>query len=186
MEFIGQLWLPILVATAFCFIASAVLWMMGPHHKADWKGLSNQDAVIAALRQGNPSAGAYMFPFADRKDKTAFEASMKLWAEGPAGILYVYPRGRLGMGGMMAKQLIFFLVVNALIALLASRTIATPMPYLRVFKIIVTVAFMTYALGTVPESIWFGRPWRHWLSNALDAAIYAGLTAGTFGWLWGH
>ena len=184
MHFIGQLWQPILVATAFCFIASAVLWMMGPHHKGDWKAAPNQDAVIDALRKGGADAGGYMFPYADRGDKTAFQESMKKWAEGPSGIMYVFPRGAMSMGRMMGQQLVFFLIVNVFLAYVGHHGQLDGQPYLRVFQVIGCVAFMTYSLGTVPESIWFGRPWRHWLTGAFDGLVYALLTAGTFGWLW--
>ena len=184
MEFIGQLWLPILVASAFCFIASAILWMMGPHHKGDWKAAPNQEGVMAALKQGSATEGAYMFPHADRGNKTAFEESMKLWAEGPAGIMYIFPRGKMNMGGMMTKQLLYFIVANVFVAYVVAHTLPAGTPYIHVFRIAGAIAFMMYALGSAPESIWFGRPWRHFVTNGFDGLVYALLTAGTFGWLW--
>src|SRR4051812_8547626 len=149
MDFIGHLWQPILVATAFCFIASAVLWMVGPHHKGDWKAAPNQDKVIAALREAGANEGGYMFPHADRGDKTAFQESMKKWAEGPAGIMYVYPRGAMSMGRMMGQQLVFFLVVNFFLAYIGHHAELDGKSYLRVFQIIGAIGFMTYSLGTM-------------------------------------
>lgn len=184
MDFIGQLWIPILAASAFCFIASAVLWMMGPHHKGDWKGAPDQEGVMKVLRDAGATEGAYMFPYADRSNKTAFEEKMKEWAVGPSGIMYIYPRGAMGMGKMMAQQLVFFVIANFFLAYVGHHAGLDGAPYLRVFQVIGCTGFMMYALGTVPESIWFGRPWRHWVTGAFDGLVYALLAAGTFGWLW--
>jgi hypothetical protein len=43
---------------------------------------------------------------------------------------------------------------------------------------------MSYILGTVPDSIWFGRPWRTFRLQVLDGVVYGLFTAGVFGWLW--
>jgi hypothetical protein len=41
-----------------------------------------------------------------------------------------------------------------------------------------------FALALWQDSIWYGRKWSTTLKNTLDGAIYAILTAGSFGWLW--
>ena len=184
MDFIGQLWLPILLATVFCFMASAVFWMLAPHHKKDWKGAPSEDRLQAALRDGNAEAGAYMFPWVDRANKEAAAEGMKKWEAGPSGILYVYPRGRMGMGPMLVQQFLFFLFVNFMLAYIGHHAGLDGKQYLRVFQVIGAVGFLCYTVGPTPESIWFGRPWRHWLSNGFDGLVYALLSAGTFGWLW--
>ncbi len=38
--------------------------------------------------------------------------------------------------------------------------------------------------ATVPDAIWFGRPWSAIGKNLFDALMYGLLTAGVFGWLW--
>ncbi len=184
MDFVGQLWMPMLVATVLCFIASSVIWTVAPHHKTEWKGLSNQDEVIAAARKGDPAPGSYMVPWADRKDKAAFESAMKQFAEGPAWVMLVYPRGPMSMGKQLVQQTIFFLVTSFFVAYVAHHALASGASYLRVFQVVGATTFMTHALGAVPESIWFARPWRNTWMQAVDALIYAGLTAGAFGWLW--
>lgn len=181
---LANLWLPILVATVLCFIASALIWMIAPHHKKEWPPVPGQDDLIATLRKHNVGQGNYMFPHADRSDKTAFEAASKQWAEGPAGVLYIFPKGKLNMGKMMALQFVYFLLVNTLVALADSRVIGNAAVYLYVFKFTALLAFMAHSLGTVPEAIWFGRPWKSIVLQGVDSLIYAGLTAGTYGWLW--
>ncbi|MEO1513236.1 MAG: hypothetical protein AAFU70_14280, partial [Planctomycetota bacterium] len=37
MDAILELWIPIVLATIAVFIASSLLWMVSPHHKADVK-----------------------------------------------------------------------------------------------------------------------------------------------------
>jgi hypothetical protein len=44
--------------------------------------------------------------------------------------------------------------------------------------------FLAYGLGTIPESIWMGKPWKVTWKGVLDGLVYALVTAGTFGWLW--
>ena len=48
-----------------------------------------------------------------------------------------------------------------------------------------TVAFLAYAGSEPVSSIWKGAKWSTTLKNMLDGLIYALVTAGTFGWLWG-
>ena len=46
----GSLWLPVLVAAAAVWIASAIVWMALPHHKKDFSKLPSEDGVAEALR----------------------------------------------------------------------------------------------------------------------------------------
>jgi len=55
---------------------------------------------------------------------------------------------------------------------------------LAVFRITGTVAWLAYGAATVPDAIWFGRPWSAIGKNLFDALMYGLLTAGFFGWLW--
>jgi len=128
--------------------------------------------------------GAYMFPFGDRANKAEFETAMNKFAEGPAGLLYIFPKGKMNMGKMMGQQFVFFLLVNVMLAWLGSRVGLDGTPYLHVFKVVGFVAFLTYAVGAAPESIWFARPWKSYLLNGVDGVLYAAVTAGSFGALW--
>ena len=38
MEFLSELWLPILVSAALVWIVSAIIHMLMPWHKSEWKG----------------------------------------------------------------------------------------------------------------------------------------------------
>ncbi|MFI5206706.1 MAG: hypothetical protein ACHQU8_04415 [Gemmatimonadales bacterium] len=187
MEFVGQLWLPIVVAAVIVFITSAVIWMAMPWHKTEFEPLPDEDGLMAVLRKGNVGAGMYLFPFMSgemRKDKAKMEAHMKKWAEGPAGTVNVVPRGPMSMGKMMAQSIVFYLIVNIFLAYIGAHTVVGHATYLQVFRVIGTVAFMTYFFGTVPWCIWFGHPWKTQWLQIIDALLMACMTAGTFGWLW--
>jgi hypothetical protein len=187
MEFIGHLWMPIVVATIVMFITSAVIWMALPHRKKEFASLPDEDGLMAVLRKGNIRAGMYLFPFmshAMQKDKTKMEAHMKKWAEGPAGIVTVVPKGPMSMGRMMGQSIVFYLIVNIFLAYLGSLTLVGHPTNREIFRVIGTVAFMTYFFGTVPWCIWFGHPWQKQWLQIIDALLYAAVTAGTFGLLW--
>ena len=49
MEFLTQLWLPIVVSGVVVFLLSALAWTVMPHHKKDFTGLPNADAVQAVM-----------------------------------------------------------------------------------------------------------------------------------------
>ena len=56
------LWMPILVAAVFVFVASSVIHMFLPYHRSDFKGVPEEDAVMDALRGFNIPAGDYVVP----------------------------------------------------------------------------------------------------------------------------
>ena len=59
-----SLWLPIVASGVALFFASWLAWMILPHHKKEWTGLANEDAVMGAIRSAGVVPGQYMFPYA--------------------------------------------------------------------------------------------------------------------------
>jgi hypothetical protein len=49
MVALGSLWLPIVLSAVFVWLASALVWMVLPHHRSDWKGLPDEEAFRAAV-----------------------------------------------------------------------------------------------------------------------------------------
>lgn len=184
MEFVSQLWMPILISGLVVFILSAVVWIALPHHKSEWQGLPNEDDVLGALGRGNPAPGLYTFPFyRDPKERENPVVKAKI-EQGPVGYLTVIPSGVKGMGPMMLQAFIFNVVVACLAAYVAWHALGAGANYLPAFRIVGTVTLMAYTLAIVPESIWFGRPWRSFMLQSADALLYALVSAGIFGWLW--
>jgi len=187
MEFIGALWLPILLSGVLVFIASALIWTALKWHNSEWHGLPSQDGVHAALKVSNPAPGLYMLPWVDDDKERHSKEFMAKVAEGPSAMLTVMPRGRMGMGPMMAKSLVSNWVVSFFVAYVAWHAFnyrgAAP-SYLGVFRVVGAMGFMSYCFASLVDSIWFSVPWKSWFLRALDALIFGCLMGGTFGWLW--
>lgn len=184
MVTLGSLWLPILLSAVFVWIASALMWTVMPHHKTDWKKLPDEEALRGALKGQNLAPAQYSFPHAPDSAAMKDPEVVRKLQEGPVGVLTIWPSGMPTMGGKMAASFVYYLVVGAIVAYLAGRTVAAGAEYLAVFRVTGTVAWLAYAFGGIPDSIWFGRPWSTTVKILIDGLVYALLTAGVFGWLW--
>ena len=184
MEFLTQLWLPIVVSAVLVFILSALAWTVLPHHKKDFTGLPNADAVQATMRQNPPAPGQYAMPWVSDMRALQDPAVKEKMMQGPRAYITVVPNGMPAMGPMMAKSVVFYLVVSLLVAYVTWHALGRGVEYLQVFRIAGTTASMAYILATVPDSIWFGRPWGNFGRQALDGLVFGLATAGVFGWLW--
>lgn len=184
MVTIAALWLPILLSAVVVFVVSAAVWMAMPHHKNDFSSASDQDTLMNAVRSSTPGPGMYMFPWAAGGGDNSEEYRNQLRA-GPVGILRVRdPESVINMGPAMLKSVVLYLVIGVFVAYLASVTLAAGAPYLSVFQVTGTAAFMAYGFVGYQEAIWFGLPARVAFKHSLDGLAYALLTAGIFGWLW--
>ncbi len=186
MDQIILLWKPILVSAAFVFIASNILWMVLPIHKKDYKKLGErEDGVMSAVR-GLPG-GLYMFPWCAGggagKDEAAAPGAKEKMEKGPWGLITVQP-SRCSMGVSIGAWFINILLVSAVVGYICGHTLSTGSPYLAVFRVAGTLAFLGYAGGILPQHAWRGLPWSHFPGCIFDALVYTGLTAGTFAWLW--
>ncbi len=179
-----SLWLPIVLSALVVFGASAVVWMVLPHHKPDFKGVPDEPSLLEALRKQKLSPGQYLFPFCPDPKTLKEPEVIKKFNEGPVGVLNVMRPGPPNMSRSMTLSVGFNLVVSFFVAYVASRTLAPGSEYLHVFRVTGTVAFMTYSGGLFWGAIWMGRPWIPVLKEALDGLLYGLLTAGMFGWLW--
>jgi len=178
------LWLPILLSGVIVFFVSAAVWMVMPHHKNDFAPAADQDTLMDAVRSSTPGPGMYYFPWVTDGDQNSPEYREKARV-GPVGILRVRdPQSVLNMGPAMLKSVVLYLVVSVFIAYLASVTLAGGAPYLSVFQVTGTAAFMAYGFIGYQEAIWFGLPAPVAFKHSLDGLVYALLTAGIFGWLW--
>lgn len=184
MVALSALWLPIVVSAVFVFIASALFWMVLPHHRSDWKRLPNEDALMQTLAEQEPKRGQYSFPFAS----TAAECKSEEWkakvAKGPCGLLVVLDPGGPSMGKNLLLQFLYYVVISVLVGYLAYHTVPDGSDYLAVFRIVGTAAILGYVGALFPQAIWFGRSWGATIKDTFDGVVYGLLTAGTFGWLW--
>jgi hypothetical protein len=107
-------------------------------------------------------------------------------AQGPVAMITVLPNGPFSMVRPLAQWFVYLLIVAVFVACILGHTLPAGTIYLRVFKLAGVTSFMGYALGLLQNSIWLRRSWGLTLKACCDGLIYAGLTAGTFGWLWPH
>ena len=176
---IADFWLPILVASAFTFVAGAVIWMLMPWHKTDYRKTSDEAAVRAALKGSSP--GLYNVPHARTNADYQSDDMKQKMKDGPNVFITVIPAGVPSMGPKLAANYLYNLLVAALCAYMLTMTDAES--YLDVYRVTCTTAWIAYGVAYIQETVWFGRPWTVTAKNLFDALIYGLVTGGVFGWL---
>ncbi len=176
------LWLPILLSAVVVFVASSIVHMVLGYHRSDYGKLANEDAALDALRGNAP--GTYTFPHAANPKDMGSPEMLEKYKKGPIGILNVLPNGLPAMPKLLAQWFAYSVLVGVFAAYLAGRALGPGAPYLAVFRVVGTVAFLAYLSTHATDPIWKGERWGIALKHAGDGLVYALLTAGVFGWLW--
>lgn len=176
-----DLWVPILVSSAFVWIFSAMVWMIFPWHKSDFSKTGDEDAVRSSLK--NHAPGYYTVPHVPDPKALKEPDVRKKFEEGPLAFITIVPSGVPAMGGKLIFSFFLNVLVGVVCAYMITRTSAPDASYLHTFRIAGTVAFVSYGFAYIQDSTWFGRPWSITAKSMLDAFLYALLTGGVFGWL---
>lgn len=184
MVTLGALWLPILLSAVLVFVASSIVWTVLPHHRNDFRGLPDEEAVRGALSDPDPEPGQYHVPYAPDREAYGSEEVQRKFEEGPVAAITVLPDGAPSMGKQFVQWFLYAVAVSVVAAYVAGRTLPAGAEYLEVFRVTGTVAWVAYGAGYVGDAIWFGRPWGFSLKMLIDGLAYGLLTAGVFGWLW--
>ncbi|HKW36743.1 MAG TPA: hypothetical protein VJO54_02945 [Burkholderiales bacterium] len=184
MTALSALWLPILVSALIVFIASSVIHMVLPWHRSDYPRMPNEDKAMDALRPLAIPPGDYMVPHCSGPEEMKSPAFKEKMSKGPVLIVTVRPNGMAGMGKYLAQWFVFCVVTGFFSAYVAASALPSGTPYLKVFQVAGSAAFMGYAFALWPTSIWYGRSWVNTFKSTVDGLVYALLTAGTLGWLW--
>jgi hypothetical protein len=178
------LWLPILVSAVIVFFASFIMHMVLAYHKSDYRKLPDEDHVTDAIRSAGVTRGpAYFFPYFSFKEMKSAPAIEKM-KRGPVGLLTVLSSGPPAMGKNMVLWFLYCLVISIFAAYLSGRTLAPGTEFLQVFRVVGIAALLGYGAAHAQESIWNGRSWVVTFKHLFDSAVYAAVTAATFGWLW--
>lgn len=195
MEFLTQLWLPILVSAVATWIAGAVFWMALPHHKKDMSELPNQKDVIEKIRALGLPPGNYAFPGGGcSKEAMKDPEVQRCWKEGPLGFISLW-KTPPKMGPSMIGTFCVNLAVSVTIAYLAWVTIGGGVPgvipsietepgFSRVFQVAGTAGILAYAFSHIPSALWFGAYKRAIVMNIIDGVAYGCITGAVFAWLW--
>lgn len=179
-----QLWLPIFVAGALCWIASAVFHMVVKHHNADYKQLPNEEEVGEVLGKKSLKPGLYHMPHCADMKEMANEEMQAKFNKGPIAMVSVFPNGLPPMAKLLSQQLLYFIFTCLLIAYAASLTLAIGSSFNEVFRLVMTLGFMAFGLGNIPYSIWYGHPWSNCLRFMIDALVYGAIVAAVFAYFW--
>ncbi|MDE2753893.1 MAG: hypothetical protein OXI83_15065 [Gemmatimonadota bacterium] len=178
-----SLWLPILVAAVFVFVASSAIHMFLNWHKNDFSGVPDEDGVMDALRGFDIPPGNYSLPHAADMAAMRSEAFQEKVKRGPAAMITVLPRQN-NMNKALGQWFVYCLVVGLFAAYVTGLALGPGAEYMAVFKISSTAAFMGYALAHAQDAIWQSQGWAATARSMADGLIYGLLTGGAFGWLW--
>jgi hypothetical protein len=181
---VASLWLPILLSAVIVFVASSIIHMGPLWHRGDFPRMPQEAEVQSALRPLAIAPGDYFIPRAPGMAEMRSPEFKDKLRRGPVVVMTVLPNGMINMNRSLAQWFVFLIVVGIFVALVTGQTLPIGTDYPRVFKVAGIVAFIGYSLALCELSIWYRRSWSLTLKAALDGVIYAGLTAGTFGWLW--
>lgn len=179
-----SLWAPILLSAVIVFVASAILHMVLPFHRKDWRGLPSEAQAMDALRALDIPPGDYMMPHGEGPSAMKDPAFIEKMKAGPVAIMTVMKSGPPSMSRELVQWFLYCVLVSVFAGYVASRAVGAGGNYLEVFRFAGTSAFLAYGLRGWPESIWYKRRWATTLRDTIDGLVYALLTAGTFGWLW--
>jgi hypothetical protein len=179
---LSSLWLPIIVSGVALLFASWAAWMLLPHHKDEWKGLPDEEGVMAALRKFNIPPGQYNFPHACNPKEMNTEEFKRRKEAGPTGFLTVWQTWP-NMGVNMLCTVLFFTIANFVIGYLAGMVIK-PKPdtdFMFVFRFVGTAGILTYGTANILNGIWFNRKM---VADIIDGIVYGLITGLIFAALW--
>lgn len=184
MVSLASLWLPIVLGAVFVFIASSFVHMVFKWHAPDYRKLANEDEARAAIRKGAASPGQYSVPHCLGPKDMQDPEIQKRFTEGPVAMMWVLPNGMPSMGKMLGQWFALNLLVSFLIAYVAAHTLAAGAAPLHVLRVTASIGFLAYAIGSISDGIWFGKPWAAVGKDLADALIYAFAGGAAFAWLW--
>ncbi len=182
MAFLATLWLPILLTTVFVFVVSSLVHMLLGIHNGDHSALPQEDATMDAFRQQGIAPGTYVFPHASCGKEWNTDEMRAKCERGPVGFVTIM--ADFGMGKSLVQWFFYILLVSVLTSYVGHLVLPAGTESLRVFRIVGTIAFMTYGVSALQDSIWKGQRCAVSLKFVFDGLLYALTTAGTFAWLW--
>ena len=178
-----SLWLPILLSAVLVFIASSIIHMVIGYHGSDFKRLPDEDGMMEALRSFNLPPGDYQMPCAGGAKGMKSPEFQEKYKKGPIALITIAPPGS-GMGSSLILWFIYSILIGVFAGYIAGHALTPGAYYLSVFRYAGSIAFASYSIALLQNSIWFKKSWGATFRSMFDGLIYALLTAGVFGWLW--
>lgn len=184
MEFLIDLWLPIIASAVAVFLVSSVIHMCTPMHKSDYAHLPNEEIVLEKIRECGVPPGMYMFPGAESmKDMGNPEYKSKC-ERGPVGYMILLPNTLWQMSKSLTHWFLYSVLISLLTAYVAGFTINVSHDFSDILRLTGTVSTMGYAMASPPDSIWKGVNWGVSGRFIVDGILYGITTGLVFAWLW--
>ena len=181
MEFVLDLWLPILVGTVVLWFMSFFFWAMAPHHFGDKSKVEDEEGLMSFLKQANVSAGNYFFPYCGSAKEQSDKEYIQRYTNGPRGTLNVYEMPN--MPSNMIRTILYFFVTVFTIAYIthvACPPVEEASDFMKVFRIAGAIAVLTYATSGVLNRVWFTeRMWTH-IVDGIAYGVVLGLIFAAF------
>ena len=181
---LAQLWMPIVLSAVLVFVVSSLIHMVFKWHNSDYRKLTNEDEVRAAIRASNPAPGQYMIPYCGDPKEMGKPEMLQKFKEGPTGFLNLMRPGAPSMGKPLAFWFLLNLIIAFAVGYLACHTVPFGVSFLAVCRFVGIVTFLAYACGSVANAIWMGKTRNSAAKEVLDAFLYGLVSAVAFGWLW--
>jgi hypothetical protein len=151
------------------FAWGALTHMVLPLGAMGFHLMSNEDAMIGALRDNIKEGGVYLFPGMDMHksptdtERQAWEAKLK---QGPSGFLVIHTEPR---EAMTPRQLGTEVATDVVGALLAAMTLTLVRPgYGRRLLVVVLMGVFGFVTTSIPYWNWYGFPIEFTASKAMD------------------
>jgi hypothetical protein len=184
MQFLIDLWLPIVVAAVLVFVVSSVIHMVLSVHAGDYGKVDGEQGVLDAMREAGVSRGTYMFPGCSSYKEMAEPEMMAKFERGPVGYMIVLPPGVPNVGKSLIQWFLLSIVIGVLAAYVGHHALSPGASFGAVLRITASVGIAGYALGAIQDSIWKGVPWGITVKFVIDGVLYGLATGIAFAWLW--
>jgi hypothetical protein len=175
--------LPIVVSAVAVFVLSLLIHMT-PWHKSDYLRLPDEDGVMKALRPFNIPPERLYGAASESGDYMKVAGIRRQARCGPVMVVTVVPSGPWNVAMIMGTWFLFAVVVSASMAAVVGTFMPPGGDPHAVFHHVAVIAFLTYAMGAAPMSIWYQRKWSTTFKTAADSLLYALATGWIFSMMW--
>ena len=92
---------------------------------------------------------------------------------GPQAYVLVRNPGTFNFGKVLTLWFLYIILISIFVAYLTGLACAAGTPYIEVFRVAGAAAVLAYAFRTVPEAIWYGKPWKVVIKEMIDGIFTA-------------
>ncbi len=181
MDFLTELWMPILVSAVAVFLVSSLFHVALPFHRNDYTKLPGEEHVLESIRGQQVPPGEYVFPRPESMKEMAEPGMIEKYTRGPVGFLTIVPSGPPSMGKNLGQWFGYSVLVGIFAAYVAS---FTKTESAMVFRLTSTIAVIGYTFTHIYNSIWKAQKWGTTAKFVLDGVIYGLVTGAVFRWMW--